>query len=199
MEIIMSDKNVEFRNEEVRSRPKFKNNKEKIRWYLDEIDCYKEDMGKWYSWFFRRIIPILVFFFPINIVAFNLYYFVGQNYLGGIYSALPQTVGLIVWIIMYLIFIAIVIFLPRAATFFEFLIGGVFFFFVFRSITLFNEGALAKPIITNALGFTIAIVLGIFLFMKLVFLVLEIVYHIVFRGEKEPKAYKDGQDRDLVL
>ena len=35
--------------------------------------------------------------------------------------------------------------------------------------------------------------------MKLVFLVLEIMYHIVFHGEKEPRAYKDGQGDDLVL
>lgn len=47
----------------------FKDRKEKIGWYLDEIDSYKEDMGKWYSLFIRIILPFLIFLMPANVVA----------------------------------------------------------------------------------------------------------------------------------
>ena len=49
----------------------FSSKRKKLEWYLDEIDCYKEDMGKWYTIFIRRVLPVLVFFFPINNLAFG--------------------------------------------------------------------------------------------------------------------------------
>ena len=65
-------------------------------------------------------------------------------------------------------------------------------------INQFNYGVINKPLITNGLGYFIAIALGVFLFMKLVFLVIEIIYMITFRGEHEPKAYH-GDENDIVF
>lgn len=184
---------------EERKRPEFKNNKERLRWYVDEIDCYKEDMGRWYTWFFRRIIPFLVFIIPLNVIAFRSYEYIASRYLRGVLESLSSTVGIVIWLVSLLIFLAILIFLPRFATFCEFVLGITFYAFVFRSFAQFAEGLVDKPIITNGFGLFVAITLGIFLFMKLVFLVIEVIYHIVYRGEKEPQAYKDGQGDDLVL
>ena len=57
----------------------------------------------------------------------------------------------------------------------------------------------AKPIVTNPFGYFVAISLGVFIFMKFVFLVIEIIYMITFRGEKEARAYKEENDRDIVF
>lgn len=189
----------EVRTHEEQQKPVFENNKERLRWYIDEIDSYKEDMGRWYSWLVRRIIPLLVFIIPLNVVSFRTYEYVATKYLSGIFATLSGTIGVVIWLVSILIFLAILIFLPRFATFCEFVLGFAFYAFVIRSFALAAAGAIEKPIITNGLGWFVTITLGIFLFMKLVFLVIEIIYHIVYHGEHEPKAYVDGQGDDLVL
>ena len=177
---------------------RFKNRREKIEWYLDEIDCYKEDMGKWYTIFIRRILPVLVFFFPINNLAFGFCEFTVKHILGGVLTFDDATFPLVVFFVSLLIFILILIFLPRFATFCEFAMGIAFFTFVIVRINQFNAGVVSKPLITNGLGYFVAIALGVFLFMKLVFLVIEIIYMITFRGEREPKVYHGSGD-DIVF
>ena len=177
---------------------KFKNRRQKIEWYLDEIDCYKEDMGKWYTVFIRRILPALVFFFPINNLAFGFCEYAVKHFLGGVLNFDNATFPLVVFFVSLLLFILILIFLPRFATFCEFAMGIAFFTFVMVRINQFSAGVVSKPLITNGLGYFVAITLGVFLFMKLVFLVIEIIYMIVFRGEREPKAYH-GNDNDIVF
>jgi hypothetical protein len=178
----------------------FKDRKEKIGWYLDEIDSYKEDMGKWYSLFIRIILPFLLFIIPINIVGARVYKSVVNRYLSGILDPNDNAAMIAFWLISLLIFLAILIFLPRFATFCEFAISGVFYYIaLFLPVTTVSNGVIVvKPLITNGLGYFVVIALSVFMFMKLVFLVLEIMYRIVFRGEKEPKAYKDDQD-DIVF
>ena len=51
---------------------KFKSRKEKIGWFLDEIDSYKEDMGKWYSLFIRIILPFFIFLIPSFHFSYSL-------------------------------------------------------------------------------------------------------------------------------
>ena len=179
-------------------RHKFSGRKEKIEWYLDEIDCYKEDMGKWYTVFVRRILPLLVFFFPINNLAFGVCEYAVKHMLGGILTFDDTTFPLVVFFVTLLLFALILIFLPRFATFCEFAMGIAFYVLVVARLNQFNNGVIDKPLITNGLGYFIAIALGIFLFMKLVFLIIEIIYMITFRGEHEPKAY-NGDENDLVL
>ena len=45
----MNKDNNEVKTTEAQKKPEFKNNKERLRWYVDEIDSYKEDMGRWYT------------------------------------------------------------------------------------------------------------------------------------------------------
>lgn len=165
-------------------KPVFKNKKEKIQWFLDEIDSYKEDMGKWYTIFIRRIIPFLVLFIPLILISFRFYCFVADKYLGGVFSSADSTPGIVVWLIAMLFFLVILIFLPRFATFCEFVLAGVYYYLVVSLGTLVDTG----------LGYFVLISVSVFMFMKLVFFVLEIMYRIVFRGEKEPKAYPTDDD-----
>ena len=177
----------------------FSSKKDKIAWYLDEIDCYKEDMGKWYTIFIRRILPILVFFFPINNLSFGLCEYLVKHVLGGVITFDNTTFPLVVFFVALLIFVLILIFLPRFATFCEFALGIAFYTLVVVRLNQFNNGVIYKPLITNGRGDFVAIALGIFLFMKLVFLVIEIIYMITFRGEHEPRVYKEESDNDVVF
>ena len=177
---------------------KFSSRRDKLAWYLDEIDCYKEDMGKWYTIFIRRVLPVLVFFFPINNLAFGACEYAVKHILGGVLTFDNTTFPLVVFFVALLIFILILIFLPRFATFCEFAMGIAFYALVVVRLNQFNDGVIPKPLITNGLGYFVAIALGIFLFMKLVFLVIEILYMITFRGEHEPKAYH-GEENDVVF
>ena len=117
----------EVHSNEFDRKPVFKNNKERICWYLDEIDTYKEDMGKWYTIFIRRVIPMLVFFIPMNIIGFRSYEYIALKYFGGLFQGLSSTIGVAIWLVAMLIFLAILIFLPRFATFCEFVLGTVFY------------------------------------------------------------------------
>jgi hypothetical protein len=178
----------------------FKDRKDKIGWYLDEIDSYKEDMGRWYSIFIRIVLPFLIFIIPSNIVCARFYEMITARYLGGFFEQGDNAAKIVFWVICMLIFLAILIFLPRFATVVEFAVSGVFYYLALTVtyVVEVNGHLVEKSLITNGLGYFVVIVLSVFMFMKLVFLVLEIMYRIVFHGEKEPKAYKDDSN-DLVL
>ena len=108
---------TEIEDNRHRHKHKFSSRREKLEWYLDEIDCYKEDMGKWYTVFIRRILPVLVFFFPINNLSFGLCEYAVKHVLGGVLTFDDATFPLVVFFVSLLIFILILIFLPRFATF----------------------------------------------------------------------------------
>ena len=181
-------------------RPQFKSRRDKIAWYLDEIDCYKDDMGRWYTLFIRRILPFLIFIVPLNIVCTKIYQSVTARYLSMILDPASGAGKIVFWLVTMLIFLAMLIFLPRVATFFEFAVSGVFYYLAFTATYIVerNGQLIEKGLITNGFGYFVIITLSIFMFMKLVFFVLEVMYRIVFRGEHEPRAYKDGYD-DIVL
>lgn len=181
-----------------RHRHKFKTKRQKLEWYLDEIDCYKEDMGKWYTVFVRRVLPALIFFLPLNNIVKYTYNLLQRNFLGGVLPPLNFSILLVAFLIAMLIFIVILIFLPRFATFCEFALAGLFYFYAYRSIAWAANGLEPKALITTGLGYFVSIVLGVFIFMKFVFLVIEIIYMITFRGEHEPKVYH-GDENDIVF
>lgn len=178
----------------------FKNRKEKIGWYLDEIDCYKEDMGKWYTVFVRIFLPFLIFIIPLNVVFSRVYESFTSRYLSGILDPLDSTAKIVFWVISLLVFLLILIFLPRFATFCEFVITGIFYYIAINVTYIVQvDGKLVeKALITSGLGYFVIISLSLFMFMKLVFFVFEVAYRIVFHGEKEPKAYKDNEN-DIVF
>lgn len=178
----------------------FKDRRDKIGWYLDEIDSYKEDMGKWYSVFIRIVLPFLIFIIPSNIVCARFYDMMAARFLGGILVEGDNAAKIVFWVICLFIFLAILVFLPRFATFVEFAVSGVFYYLALTVTYVVQVGdkLVEKSLITNGLGYFVVITLSVFMFMKLVFLVFEIMYRIVFHGEKEPKAYKDDQN-DIVF
>lgn len=190
----------EIKDERKVHRHKFSSKREKLEWYLDEIDCYKEDMGKWYTLFIRRFLPALIFFIPMNNIVKYSYDILQRNMLGGVLPPASEhpEVSFVIFLVAMLIFILILIFLPRFATFSEFVLAGLFYFYAAKSIVWCESGLYDKQLITSGLGYFVAIILGVFMFMKLVFLVIEIVYMITFRGEHEPKVYH-GDENDLVL
>ena len=178
---------------------RFTDRREKIEWYLDEIDCYKEDMGRWYTVFIRRVLPFLVFFFPINNLVFAGCEYVVKHFLGGVITFTDTAFPHVVWLVSCVIFLAILIFLPRFATFCEFVMAIAFYVLAVVRLNQFNDGIIEKALITNALGYFVAITLGIFIFMKFVFLIIEIIYMITFRGEKQERAYKESSNNDVVF
>lgn len=180
------------------AKHEFASRRDKIAWYLDEIDSYKEDMGRWYTVLIRRILPFLIFIVPIIVISDKIVGYVIDRYLYALFGNSFGTLAIVAWMIALLIFLAILIFLPRFATFCEFVITGGFYYLCVKTLIDFNNGLASKPLISSAFGYTILIALSIFMFMKLVFFVIEVIYRITFHGEKEPKAYKDDSE-DLVL
>ena len=164
-------------------KPELKTRKEKIQWFLDEIDSYKEDMGKWYTVLFRRILPIILFIMPLFAECKFFYQFVADRYLSGIFSSNDLTPVYVLWPISILFFTVILIFLPRFGTFCEFILGPFYILLAFK-----------MSYINTALGYFTIISVSVFMFMKLVFLIFEIMYRIVFRGEKAPKVYQGDDD-----
>ena len=164
-------------------KPELKTRKEKIQWFLDEIDSYKEDMGKWYTVLFRRILPIILFIMPLFAECKFFYQFVADRYLSGIFSSNDLTPVYVLWPISILFFTVILIFLPRFGTFCEFILGPFYILLAFKMLY-----------INTAFGYFTIISVSVFMFMKLVFLIFEIMYRIVFRGEKAPKVYQGDDD-----
>lgn len=164
-------------------KPELKTRKEKIQWFLDEIDSYKEDMGKWYTVLFRRILPIILFIMPLFAECKFFYQFVADRYLSGIFSSNDLTPVYVLWPISILFFTVILIFLPRFGTFCEFILGPFYILLAFK-----------MSYINTAFGYFTIISVSVFMFMKLVFLIFEIMYRIVFRGEKAPKVYQGDDD-----
>lgn len=164
-------------------KPELKTRKEKIQWFLDEIDSYKEDMGKWYTVLFRRILPIILFIMPLFAECKFFYQFVADRYLSGIFSSNDLTPVYVLWPISILFFTVILIFLPRFGTFCEFILGPFYILLAFK-----------MSYINTALGYFTIISVSVFMFMKLVFLIFEIMYRIVFHGEQAPKVYQGDDD-----
>jgi hypothetical protein len=170
---------MDYNNE----KPVFKNKREKIQWYLDEIDSYKEDMGKWYTVLIRRILPFLIFIIPLNIISMRVYSFTADKFLGGILDSSDRTLGLVLWLVSMIFFLVILIFLPRFGTFCEFVIGPMYIILAFKA-----------GLMKSGLGYFVIITVSIFMFMKLVFLVLEIMYQIVFHDEKTHRNIQSDDD-----
>lgn len=123
-----------------------------------------------------------------------------SKYFSGILDHSDSASKITFWVICLLLFLAVLIFLPRFATLLEFAISGVFYY-IAMTVTYVVEvdgKLIEKALITNGLGYFVVITLSVFMFMKLVFFVFEVMYRIIFHGEKEPKAYKDDEN-DIVF
>ncbi len=151
----------------------------------------KKSLGKWYTVFFRIILPFLIYFIPINIIIARTSDWLVENYLKGIQDLLSDMRSpyfLVMWAVLAMVFLALLIFAPKAATVLEFIYGIYFIFLAFRFGYF------------NALGIALIIAVAIFLFVKLLFLIVNIMYKVEYgsddveRGESGRRVRKSDSD-----
>lgn len=145
------------------------------------VSDFKQSMGLWYSLFARKILPVLLYFIPINVVLEQVYLRINRMYPN---NFINSTFLLVTWIVAMLLLIASAVLAPKAATAIEFVFGFAFLFF-----------ALRYSLVTNALGYTVLIGLIIFLLIKLLFLVFEIIRLKTFAGDKKNRIERDESGR----
>lgn len=145
------------------------------------LNDFKQKLGFWYSLFALRILPILLYFIPINVVLEQTYLRINRIYPNNIINSTFLTVT---WIIALLLFAAAAIFVPKVATVIEFVFGFAFLFYVLR----YN-------LLTNILGYSLLIGLIIFLLIKLVFLVFEIIRLKILADDKKKNIERDESGR----
>ena len=151
----------------------------------------KKSLGKWYTVFFRIILPFLIYFIPINIIIARTSDWLVENYLKGIQDLLSDMRSpyfLVMWAVLVLIFLALLIFAPKAATVMEFVFGIYFIVLAFK----YNY--------VNPLGIALIISVSVFLFFKLLFLIVNIMYKVEYgsddveRGESGRRVRKSDSD-----
>lgn len=151
----------------------------------------KKSLGKWYTVFFKRILPFLLYIIPINIIIARTSDWLVEHYLAGIkdwLSNMRSPYFLVMWAVLALIFLALLILAPKAATVIEFVFGIYYIFLAFRFGYF------------NALGIALIISVVIFLFVKLLFLIVNIMYEITYghddveRGESGRRVRKSDSD-----
>ena len=150
--------------------------------FVIKIDDFEQSMGLWYSLFAQRILPFLLFILPVNVILGRI-----NKYLMTVYFTqvnLNGSILLVEWIAVMLAFLAIAVFLPKAATVVEFVLGFGYLFLAFRH-HLFN----------SLLGYAVLIAMTIFLAFKLVFLAFEIVRLKAFAGDKKNNIERDESGR----
>ncbi|MEE3428995.1 MAG: hypothetical protein VZQ55_08540 [Ruminococcus sp.] len=149
--------------------------------FVISINDFKQKLGFWYSLFVRKILPVLLYFIPINVVLEQTYLRINRLYPNDIINSTFLTVT---WIIALLLFATAAILVPKVATVIEFAFGFAFLFY-----------ALRYNLITNLLGNAVLIGLILFLFVKLVFLLFEIIRLIAFAGDKKNNIERDESGR----
>lgn len=151
----------------------------------------KKSLGKWYTVFFRIILPFLIYLIPINIIIARTSDWLVENYLKGIQdllSGMRSPYFLVMWAVVALVFLALLIFAPKAATVMEFVFGIYFIILAFK----YNY--------VNPLGIALIISVSVFLFFKLLLLIVNIMYKVEYgsddveRGESGRRVRKSDSD-----
>lgn len=139
----------------------------------------KKSLGKWYTVFFKRILPFLLYLIPINIIIARTSDWLVEHYLAGIKDLLSDMRSpyfLVTWAVLAMIFLTLLILAPKAATVLEFVYGIYFIFLAFKYGYF------------NALGIVLIIGVAIFLFVKLLFLIVNIMYMIEYGYDDEERG-----------
>ena len=126
------------------------------------VNDFKQSSGLWYSVFALRVIPFLLYILPVNVVLGRINGFLQSRFLPDV--ELNKIPLLVMWIVVMAGFLAVAIFSPKAATVVEFIIGFAYLFFAFR-YHLFG----------SLLGYAVLIGMILFLLVKLVFLVFNLI------------------------
>ena len=157
------------------------NNLSDTEQFIIKINDIKTNMGMWYSLFLRRILPFLIYIIPMNVVLENSYNTINRYYPNDFING---TFLYVSWIAAMVLFLGVAIIAPKAATVIEFVVGFAYLFFAFK-----------YHIFTNALGYSLLIVMILFLLIKLVFLVFEIIRIKTFADDKKNHIERDESGR----
>lgn len=162
-----------------------------MRTIIELVYDLKKSLGKWYTVFFRIILPFLIYFIPINIIIARTSDWIVEKLLTGmqdILSNMRSPYFLVMWAVLAMIFLASLIFAPKAATVMEFVFGIYFIILAFK----YNY--------VNPLGIALIISVSVFLFFKLLFLIVNIMYKVEYgsddveRGESGRRVKKSDSD-----
>lgn len=149
--------------------------------FLIKINDMQQRMGPWYSVLARRIIPVLLFIIPLNVVIEQILLYINRHYPNDFING---TVLLTAWILSILVFVALAILAPKAASVVEFVVGFAYLFL-----------ALRYHLFTNILGYSLLIAMILFLVVKVVFLVFKIMRLKEFSGDKAKHIERDESGR----
>lgn len=144
----------------------------KRRLFLKKANDLKLNAGRWYTIFGQIIFPFFLYLIPVNVIVEWVSchiepFFKDEN--------LNMKMMFVVWVVLMLAFLTVAIVAPKATTAVEFIIGFVYLFLAFR-FYLFK----------SSLGITLLICMILFLVIKFVFLILDILY----QKESERKRRK---------
>lgn len=143
---------------------------DKTERFIVFMNDFKTALGGWYSILAVRIIPMLLFFVPINVVLARFNHFIQMNFTPDFYWDGPILMAM--WALALITLLLFAIFLPKAASVFEFLFGFAYLFFVIRN-HLYN----------TPLGILLFVCMVIFLLIKTFFLVINIMAKVKFAGD----------------
>ena len=147
--------------------------KEKL---IIKISDFKNSAGPWYSILGLRILPFLLYIIPFNVVIGRAIMHIDRIF----DVILPSnTVMMVAWFSSMLIFLAVAILWPKAATVIELVIGFAYLFFALRH-HMFN----------SVVGIVVLTGVIIFLITKVTFLVFEIMRFSMIKSDEE------GVERD---
>lgn len=146
------------------------------------MNDFKNGMGAWYSIFALRVLPVLLYIIPVNVVLgrMTLYY---NRYIDPAFFW-NGPVLMIIWVLSIVLLLVLVIIAPKAASVFEFFFGFGYLFFAFRH-HLFN----------NILGISLLVCMIIYMLVKLFFLVVKIIGKIKFSGDAAAGIERDETGR----
>ncbi|MCR5653395.1 MAG: hypothetical protein K6F88_06305 [Ruminococcus sp.] len=154
---------------------------DKTERFIVLMNDFKQTMGAWYTVIALRILAVILFLVPVNVILahFNLY--LAQHYIPDFNWDGP--ILMVMWGFAMVILILLAILAPKAATVFEFVFGTAYLVFVLKN-HLYN----------SALGVTLLITMTLFLLVKLFFLVVEIMAKV--KSSKDaPNVERDETGR----
>lgn len=149
--------------------------------FVMKVDDFKQSCGLWYTLFGKRIIPFLLFIIPFNVLIGRAVMFITR------YEPSFQPDGALlnaIWGLALLAFLALLILTPKVATVVEFVLG-----FAYLAIAFYAH------LFKSLLGYFVLITLILFLLVKIVFLVFEIIRMRLSSDDKKNNIERDESGR----
>ncbi|MCR5652695.1 MAG: hypothetical protein K6F88_02745 [Ruminococcus sp.] len=140
--------------------------------FIIKVNGIKQSAGMWYTLAAQKILPFLLFIIPVNVVLGRCLEFIMGRF--SIEWNLLGTPLLVLWLLVMLGLLATSIFVPKVATVFEFGVGICYLYLAFK-YHLYN----------NILSLSLLLSLILFLLVKFVFLIFQIISIRTFSKDGE--------------